>query len=51
LKPETFETELSAEEMYAILPHFWHPMPPDKKKAVAAVAEKHDDQCCVACIK
>jgi hypothetical protein len=34
--------------MYAMLPHFWHAMPPDDNKTVA---EQHDNQSSVACIK
>jgi hypothetical protein len=40
-KPETFEMEPSAEEVYAMLPHFWHALPVDKKKVMVAVAVQH----------
>jgi hypothetical protein len=50
-KPETFETEPSAEEVYAMLPYFWHAMPPYENKVVVAVAEHHGNQFSVSCMK
>jgi hypothetical protein len=50
-KPETFEMEPSAEEVSALLPHFWHAMPPDEKNTVVAVVEQHENQFSVSCIK
>jgi hypothetical protein len=47
-KPETFETEPSAEEVYAMLPHFWNEIPPYEKKTVVAEVEQRDNKFTVA---
>jgi hypothetical protein len=45
--PESFDTNPKAEEIYAMLPSWWHDMPPNEKQAVAAIAEAHDRTFCV----
>jgi hypothetical protein len=38
---ESFDVEPSAKHIYAMLPPLWYAMPPEKKKLIAALVDRH----------
>jgi hypothetical protein len=40
-----------SEDIYAMLPSWWHAMPPNENQTVVAIAEVHDREFFVACIQ